>query len=88
MLKTIIQERMTEGRASDPLKDRLAALEKENEALREHAKNVEGSVKEFMAAVKQKEKVTISRAVQTQDLNWVSLGARYFSTVTTIRRKG
>lgn len=76
----MIEERMTQIERSmgndspnDKLSDRLASLEKENKALKEYAKKVEESVKNILSAEKEKAKQRVTRAVQTQDPNWVSI---------------
>lgn len=79
MVKKMIQERMSQIHQSmdddspnDKLSVRLAALEKENKALKEYAKRVEDSVKTILKAESLKAKKRETKAVQTQDLNWVS----------------
>lgn len=80
MLKKMIEERMAQIERSmghdspnEKLTDRLISLEKENKALKEYAKKVEESVKNILNAEKEKANQRVTRAVQTQDLNWVSL---------------
>ena len=80
MLKKMIEERMAQIERSmghdnpnEKLTDRLISLEKENKALKEYAKKVEESVKNILNAEKEKASQRVTRAVQTQDLNWVSL---------------
>lgn len=80
MLKKMIEERMGQLERSmdsdspnDKLSDRLASLEKENKALKEYAKKVEESVKNILSAEKEKARQRVTRAVQTQDPNWVSM---------------
>ena len=73
MLKKMIEERMTQiqrsmGRESEK---RLVLLEKENRALKDYAEKLEASVKKATETERVKQRV--SRAVQTQDYNWVSL---------------
>ena len=73
MLKKMIEERMTQiqrsmGRESEK---RLALLEKENRALKDYAEKLEASLKKATETERAKQRVT--RAVQTQDHNWVSL---------------
>ena len=73
MLKKMIEERMTQiqrsmGRESEK---RLALLEKENRALKDYAEKLEASVKKATETERAKQRV--SRGVQTQDYNWVSL---------------
>ena len=53
--------------------EKLTLLEKENKSLREYAKRLEASVKK--AAESEQTKERVSRAVQTQDPNWVSITA-------------
>jgi len=80
MLKKMIEERMAQiersmgnGKPNDKLVDRLVSLEKENKALKEYAKRVEDSVKNILNAEKEKAKLKVTQAVQTQDPSWVSL---------------
>ncbi|PFX17782.1 activating transcription factor 7-interacting protein 1-like [Stylophora pistillata] len=77
MVKKMIQERMSQIQQSmdddspnDKLTVRLAALEKENKALKEYAKRVEDSVKTILKAESLKAKKRETKAVQTQDFNW------------------
>ncbi|XP_058955766.2 activating transcription factor 7-interacting protein 1 [Pocillopora verrucosa] len=79
MVKKMIQERMSQIQQSmdddspnDKLSVRLAALEKENKALKEYAKRVEDSVKTILKAESLKAKKRETKAVQTQDLNWMN----------------
>ena len=64
---------MGDDSPNDQLTSRLAALEKENKALKEYAKKVEDSVKTILTAASVKAKQRETKAVQTQDPTWVSL---------------
>lgn len=90
----MIEERMAQIERSmgtdspnDKLSDRLASLEKENKALKEYAKKVEESVKNILNAEKEKAKQRVTRAVQTQDPNWVSVGFCYPTVIFFIRTR-
>ena len=68
-----IERSMGHDSPNEKLTDRLISLEKENRALKEYAKKVEESVKNILNAEKEKASQRVTRAVQTQDPNWVSL---------------
>lgn len=72
LIRKVIEERMKQiersmGREST---EKLTLLEKENKSLREYAKRLEASVKK--AAESEQTKERVSRAVQTQDPNWLT----------------
>ena len=78
MIKKMIEERMKQiersmGRENA---EKLTLLEQENTALRDHANKLEASLKKLTESEARKERVT--RSVQTQDINLVSVNARQY----------
>ena len=80
MVKKMIAERMTQIERSMGVEnqERIASLERENTALKEYARKVEDSVKTILAAEKERAKLKVTRAIQTQDPHWVSFVTYYY----------
>lgn len=88
MVKKMIAERMTRIERSMGVEnqERIASLERENTALKEYARKVEDSVKTILAAEKERAKLKVTRAIQTQDPHWVSFITHFYRIGTKLKR--